>query len=92
MGLEEMDSDRDPGTIKARVHYKYKYTHSVWRQTSWRTADDSGGCFFPISGSHFRVEVRGDDFRDINIDNIKVLFQLEDRRFTRGISANQINT
>lgn len=79
-------------TMQARVHYQLTYKKD-WEQSSWRTVNKYGAAYFPITAARFKVEVKGNNFTQIEkISRIDVTDQLPDNRFTRGPNVNKINS
>ena len=83
--------DETEGTIQARVHARSEYTKNFY-QSSWRSINKKGSCHFPLVGKDFKLELRGYDFREVNIHRIEITVQHDDKRFTRGLNVNQINS
>lgn len=90
IGLEGEEGllDETEGSIYFRVHYRYSH-RDRFLQTSWHKVNKEGMCYFPIAGVDFKVEMKANDFRLINISRIIISFQFDDNRFTRGIDITR---
>lgn len=76
-----------------RVAVDFKYTpQEEWRRSDWFQCNPDGVCFPQISANQFRLIVQISPYTSTNVDYITVWYQLNDRRFVRGFSANISNT
>lgn len=87
---EEGALDTTGGTIYVRVHYRYSHWKS-FDKTGWRKTNKKGACYFPVAGTDFKIELKADNFKFINISRLHITFQQDDANFTRGINVSQVN-
>jgi len=76
---------------KVYVAIDYRYRQSGEFVTGeYRQCNYEGVATFPVSGVDFRVRVKTDNFRRIDIGTVRINYQVNDRRFQRSISVTEI--
>tara|TARA_B100000745_G_C20152207_1_gene394990 strand:+ start:962 stop:2530 length:1569 start_codon:yes stop_codon:yes gene_type:complete len=70
-------------SVQVRLHYKHKGSDS-WLQTEYITVNDWDCAYFTQIGVLFKIEVKGVDGGNANIDQVVIKYKTHDRRMTRG--------
>jgi len=75
------------GVMSTRVKYKNDVLSSTFNALGWIPLNPQGIASPVVSGSEFRVGVKGTDYRDsdFSIDDIKMRIKLIDKRNVRGL-------
>lgn len=74
------------GQAKCRVHWKARHT-DVARVTGWHRINDQGWVALRCAGKYLSVEVKFEDNTFADIDGLRLAYQVDDKRFRRGIDA-----
>ena len=80
------------GSMSTRVKYKNNDLSATWSALSWIPLNPKGIAFPIVSGSEFRVGVKGTDYReaDLSLDEITMRVKLIDKTNVRGLyNANK---
>ena len=77
-------------SIEVALDYRYQLTgEDSWTTTSYRTLNNEGIVFFPVSGIEFRLRMRNADYERLDIQGFEFAFKHGDKRYKRGVSVSE---
>jgi len=74
------------GTVEVALDWRMKSDDALSR-TNWVEVNDQGIATNKVSGTEFRVAIRGSDYTSFEIDYLKLRYKMSDIRSIRGIYA-----
>ena len=72
--------------LTANIDYRYKMTES-FTASRFKTVNPAGGVAPIVSGTEFRIRVKGTDYTKFDLDYINVRLKYIDKRMIRGVYA-----
>ncbi len=72
------------GTVEVALDWRMKSDDALSR-TNWVEVNDQGIATNKVSGTEFRVAIRGSDYTSFEIDYLKLRYKMSDIRSIRGI-------
>lgn len=78
----------DTANVSVAIDYRYQKDQGYTR-TPWVPVNYEGCAFIRASGIDFRVAIKSDNYSNFQLDYIQVRYQSTDRRYVRGVYANQ---
>lgn len=73
--------------MTANVDYKYKVTDAAFTASRFKTASSFGAVTPLVSGTEFKVRVKGADYTKFDLDYLTVRYKYVDKRMIRGVYA-----
>lgn len=73
--------------MTANVDYKYKVTDSAFTASRFKTASGFGAVTPLVSGTEFKMRIKGADYTKFDLDYLTVRYKYVDKRMIRGVYA-----
>ena len=73
--------------MTANVDYKYKVTDSAFTASRFKTASNFGAVTPIVSGTEFKMRIKGADYTKFDLDYLTVRYKYVDKRMIRGVYA-----
>ena len=73
--------------MTANVDYKYKVIDSAFTASRFKTASGFGAVTPLVSGTEFKMRVKGADYTKFDLDYLTVRYKYIDKRMIRGVYA-----
>lgn len=73
--------------MTANIDYKYKVTDSAFTASRFKTASNFGAVTSLVSGTEFKMRVKGADYTKFDLDYLNVRYKYVDKRMIRGVYA-----
>ena len=83
-------SFRGLATVRVALEYRFR-PNEEFRRTPFNILSPEGYAFIRCEGTDFRVVVNANKRDAFYLDSIRVDYQLADKRYCRGPTANQVN-
>jgi len=84
-------SDDDDIALSVSLDYRYKsQTDESWKSTAYKTVNNEGVVFFPITALEFRINIKITDYSKMELHYVECGVKHTDKRYTRGFTVNPI--